>query len=102
MPWVDVAADVGAIRAGLAIRDGNRFVVNDRTYVLESGGRLYPVTGEGFHRLTRAQYRALALYNDVDLRMDPDRMLDLEGVTGEDRVVARHLKRAIDEWRRAR
>ncbi|MDP8921524.1 MAG: hypothetical protein M3O34_01450 [Chloroflexota bacterium] len=102
MPWVDVAADLGAIRAGLARRDGNRFVVNRRTYVLKPGGRLYPVEGAGLHRLSRGPYRALALYNDPELRMDPERMLDLEGVSEEDREVARRLKRAIDEWRLAR
>ena len=102
MPWIDVAGDVDAIRAGLATRDGNWFAVNGRTYVLEPGGRLFPVVGDGLHRLSRGQYRALALYNDAELHMDPDLMLDLEGVAEEDREVARRLKGAIDEWRRAR
>ena len=30
MPWVDVMADVQAIRDGLALRDGNTFIINDR------------------------------------------------------------------------
>ena len=39
----------------------------------------------GSYRLSRGAYRALALYNDPELRIDPERMLDLEGVTEEDR-----------------
>jgi len=99
MPWVDVFADVQAIRAGLAIRDGNAFTVNGRVYVLEPGGRLFPREGDGLHRLTRGGYRALALYNDPELGMDPERMLDLEEVAEEDREIARRLKREIDDWR---
>lgn len=102
MPWVDVMADVQAIRDGLAIRDGNTFVVNGRTYVLEPNRRLFPRDGEGFHRLSRAAYRALALYNDPELRIGPDRMLDLEDVGEDDRALARHLKRQIEDWRRGR
>lgn len=100
MPWVDVGADVQAIRDGLAVRDGNAFTINGRTYVLEPNRRLFPRDGDGFHRLTRGAYRALALYNDPELRIDPERMLDLEGVPQEDREIARRLKREIDNWRR--
>ena len=100
MPWVDVMTDVQAIRDGLAIRDGNSFFVNGRTYVLEPDRRLFPRDGEGFHRLTRGAYRALALYNDPELRMDPERMLNLEGVFEEERELARRLKREIDDWQR--
>ena len=101
MPWVNVMADVQAIRDGLALRDGNTFTINDRTYVLEPNRRLFPRDGDGFHRLTRGAYRALTLYNDPELRMDPERMLDLEGVTEEDRELARRLKHEIDDWRRS-
>lgn len=94
--------DVQAIRDGLAVRDGNAFTVNGRTYVLEPNRRLFPRDGEGFHRLSRGAYRALALYNDPELRIDPERMLDLEGVPEEDRELARHLKRELDDWRRGR
>ena len=102
MPWVDVMADVQAIRDGLAVRDGNAFTIHGRTYVLEPNRRLFPRDGEGFHRLNRGAYRALSLYNDPGLRIDPDRMLDLEGVPQEDRDLARRLKREIDDWRRGR
>ena len=102
MPWVDVMADVQAIRDGLANRDGNMFVVNARVYVLEPNRRLFPRDGEGFHRLNRGAYRALALYNDPELGVDPERMLDLEGVDEADRELARRLKREIDDWRRGR
>jgi hypothetical protein len=100
MPWVDVGADVQAIRDGLATRDGNTFVIRGRTYTLEPGRRLFPREGDGFYRLNRGAYRALALYNDLELRIDPDQMLDLEGVSEDDREIARHIKREIDEWRR--
>src|SRR6185295_1699320 len=73
MPWIDVLADIEAIRAGQAIRDGNTFAINRRVYILEPGGRLFPREGEGMHRLNRGEYRALALYNDPELRMDPER-----------------------------
>ena len=102
MPWIDVMADIQAIRDGLAIRDGKSFAVNGRTYVLESNRRLFPRDGEGFHRLSRSADRALSLYNDPGLRIDPERMLDLERVAEEDRVIARRLKREIDDWRRER
>lgn len=102
MPWVDVMADVLAIRNGRAIRDGNVFVVNGRAYVLEPGRRLFPRVGEGFHQLSRGAYRALALYNNPELQMDPEQMLDLEEVSEIDREAARRLKRDIDEWRRGR
>lgn len=102
MPWVDVLADVHAIRDGMARRDGNTFVVHDRIYTLEPNGRLYPREGDGFHRLSRGAYRALSLYNDSELQMDPERMLDLERVPEADREIARRLKREIEEWRRGR
>jgi hypothetical protein len=102
MPWVDVVADVQAIRDGLAVRDGNAFVVHGRTYVLEPNRRLFPREGDGLYRLSRGAYRALALYNDLELRIDPDRMLDLEGVPAVDRELARRIKRELDEWRRDR
>ena len=75
MPRVDVMADVEAIRAGRAIRKGNRFVVNHRTYVLEPGGRLFPRDGDGFYQLGRGAYRALALYNDPVPGVDVEVML---------------------------
>jgi hypothetical protein len=100
MPWVDVPADVQACQDGLARRAGNTFVVNGRTYGWEPTRRLYPREGDGFHRLSRGAYRALSLYNDGDLQMDPERMLDLERVPEADREIARRLMREIEEWRR--
>jgi hypothetical protein len=102
MPWVDVQADVQAIAEGRAVRDGNAFTVNGRTYVLKERGRLFPRDGDGFYRLTRSTYRALSLYNDRSLDSDPDTMLDLERIPEADRVVARAIKRELDEWRRSR
>ena len=93
MPWVDVMADVEAIRAGLATRKGNDFVVNDRTYVLKPEGRLFPRNGDGFYQLTRGAYRALALYNDPVPGVDVETMLDRERVSPEERELARRLRR---------
>jgi hypothetical protein len=93
MPWIDVVADVAAIRKGRATRDGNAFSVHGRVHVLESTGRLFPRHGNGFHQLSRGAYRALSLDNDDELHMDPEQMLDLEGITAVDREIARGLKR---------
>lgn len=102
MPWADVQQDVEDIRQGRAIRDGNTFTVNSRVYVLEPKGRLSPRRGDGFHQLSRAAYRALALYNDPGLGENVERMLDLEEISGDDRTIARRLVIAIREWRNRR
>ncbi|HEX8597161.1 MAG TPA: SBBP repeat-containing protein [Chloroflexia bacterium] len=63
-PGVDVAADVAAINAGTAVRSGSDFVINGRTYRMHSNkGRLIPISGPGFHQLSRDAYRALGVYN---------------------------------------
>jgi hypothetical protein len=93
MPWVDVMADVEDIRAGRAIRTGNRFVVNHRTYILEPGRRLFPRDGDGFYQLGRGAYRALALYNDSVPGVDVEVMLDLEQIPIQERELARRLRR---------
>jgi len=100
MPWVDVDADVTAIREGRAIRDGNSFTVNGRTYGIEPNGRLFPRTGDGFHQLNRGAYRALSLYNDPDRSAVAEHMLDLESVPEVDRAIARHVLDEINDWRR--
>lgn len=94
MPWVDVAAALDQIRAGRASRDGYTFAVNGRTYILEPNRRLYPTVGEGLHRLSRGEYRALALYNDPVPGIDVEAMLDRERIPFEERELARRLRRA--------
>jgi len=93
MPRVDVMGDVEAIRAGRAIRTGNQFVVNNRTYVLEPGGRLFPRDGDGFYQLSCGAYRALALYNDPVPGVDVESMLDRDQISVEERELARRLRR---------
>ncbi len=87
-------ADVEAIRAGAAVRDGNAFTVNGRSYVLKPGGRLFPRDGDGFFQLSRGAYRALALYNDPVAGADIEAMLDRERVSSGERELARRMRRA--------
>ena len=100
MPWVSFDDDVAAIRAGRAVRDGNRFVVNGREYVLEGEGRLYPTSGAGLYRLGRGAYRALARYNEEGMTLEVEVQLDRDLIREEERVVAREVWRALQEWRR--
>lgn len=60
-PRVDVAADVGDIRAGRAVRKGNAFEVNGRVYGIHDG-TLYPISGDGFHQLNRGAFQALGVF----------------------------------------
>lgn len=88
-PGVDVAADVQAINAGQAIRQGDRFVVHGRTYG-HHDGTLYPISGLGFHRLDAGAYKALGVYNQFQ-HQDPERareILDKMGISEEQRAAA--------------
>ena len=98
MPWVDFGQDLTAILAGACIRDGNRFVVNGRAYILEGDGRLIPITGEGLIPLGRDAYRALGQYNQTGLTEAAEAQLDLDQVHESERPVAREVWRAIQEW----
>lgn len=69
-PWVDMVADAMAINDGLAVREGNEFRVHGRVYgtkVARPGSRLYPVSGDGIHQLTRNEFKALGVYNDLGI-----------------------------------
>lgn len=61
-PRVDVAADVAAINRGEAVRVGDAYTVNGRTYGLEASGTLFPKLGDGIHLLNRGAYQALGVY----------------------------------------
>jgi hypothetical protein len=64
MPWVDMSEDVRLLREGFGERlPDDRWRVNGRTYVRESGprGTMYPESGDGIVLLTRPQYKALAI-----------------------------------------
>jgi hypothetical protein len=60
MPHVDVQADIDGINAGRAVRNGNDYEINGRTYRVE-GGHAYPVSGDGVVEMDRGSYRALQL-----------------------------------------
>jgi hypothetical protein len=67
-PRIDVAKDVEAINEGKAVAgmtgDGIRtYTVNGRTYGMEAGGTLFPMTGDGFILLNRNAYKILGIFN---------------------------------------
>jgi hypothetical protein len=99
MPWVDFGKDLADILGGRAIRDGNRFVVNGREYVLEGGGRLCPVSGSGLVQLGRGAYRALGWYNDLGVTEVAEDHLDSARVVETEREHARVVWRALHAWR---
>lgn len=62
LPGVDVLSDVEGINRGFAVRSDDFYEINDRTYFLESGGRLVPVRGPGIvEHVERMTYRALII-----------------------------------------
>ncbi|MEV0850091.1 putative T7SS-secreted protein [Streptomyces sp. NPDC049954] len=60
LPHVDVKADIEAINDGLALRQGNDYTVNGRTYRVE-GAHTYPIAGDGIVQMDRGAFRALQL-----------------------------------------
>jgi hypothetical protein len=102
MPWVNFNDDLADIRTGRCVRDGNRFVVNGREYVMEGDGRLFPTTGEGLHQLGRGAYIALGWYNQHGVTPAVEAQLDRERVTENERVRALAIWRAIRDWRQRR
>lgn len=102
MPWVDFNHDLADIRASRCVRDGNRFVVSGREYVMEGDGRLFPTTGEGLHQLGRGAYRALAWYNSYGLTAAVEDQLVQDLVTEDERERAREIWRTLQDWRQRR
>jgi hypothetical protein len=98
MPWVDFGQDLAGILAGTGIRQGNRFVVNQREYVMEGDGRLMPVAGDGLVQLGRGAYRALGQYNQAGLTEASEQQLDRDRVDEEERLAARQVRRALEAW----
>ena len=84
-PGVDVAADVAAIRAGQALRSGNEFVVNGRTYGIHDG-TLYPISGPGFHRLRRPAFKALGIANQFGDTVRAAELLDKMRIADDERA----------------
>ena len=58
MPNIDVKKDVEDIKNGLYNKVNDTYVINGRTYGYHDS-RFYPIEGDGFMTLDRAQYRAL-------------------------------------------
>jgi hypothetical protein len=99
MPWVDFGQDMAAILSGNGIRNGNRFIVNGREYLLEGGGRLCPVYGPGLIQLGRGAYSALGWYNDLGVTEAVEAQLDRDRVFEAERERAREVWRALQAWR---
>jgi hypothetical protein len=86
-PGVRVADDVAAINAGQAVRSGNTFAVNGRTYGVHDG-TLYPISGPGFHTLSRGGYKALGVYNTFGNTPRAAEILSRMGTSSADNAAA--------------
>ncbi len=95
-PWVDVAGDVNAINAGNAIKDGQNFIINGRTYGYHDN-TLYPISGEGFHLLDRGAFKALGVYNNFGNTQKATQILDNMGMSEEARAAALRVWEAINK-----
>ncbi|MCK6548187.1 hypothetical protein L6R52_20220, partial [Myxococcota bacterium] len=92
-PGVDVAGDVRAINEGRAERRGDRWIVNGRTYGSHDG-TLYPIEGEGIHRLDRGAFKALGVYNQFGLTPRAEEILGRMGIGDAQRDAAQRAWRA--------
>jgi hypothetical protein len=93
-PSVNVAEDLAAIREGRAARDGEYYIVNGRTRFHEEGGRVFPISGEGFigpvGRGVLHALKAYARYNGINDRSEHE--IDMNpAVSGSDREEARRI-----------
>jgi hypothetical protein len=69
-------ADVAAINRGEAVRSGDDYLIDGRTYRVKPDGTAFPVSGTGVHRLDRGAFRALGVYDVHGLMEVAERMLD--------------------------
>jgi hypothetical protein len=93
-PWVDVDGDLAAINSGQAQRQGDRYVINGRTYGVHREGQratAVPMSGPGVHVLGRMAYKALGIYNDLGCTAPAEEILDRMGVDAADRAEARRV-----------
>lgn len=88
---VDVQADVEAVRRGDAVKKGDTFTVNGRSYVMEANGTLYPTTGPGFHLLERPAFKVLGIYKTLGRTDRAEELLDRIGYAEEIREQARRV-----------
>jgi hypothetical protein len=86
-PGVDVAGDVAAINAGQATRVGGNFVIHGRTYGVHDG-TLYPISGPGFHQLSRGAFKALGVLNELGNTARASEILGRMGISAPDRAAA--------------
>lgn len=97
--WVDMRADIAAINRGEGIRHGNDYVVNGRRYRNKSGAndaRTYPVDGIGVHSLTRGEFNAFKLYNELGDSPRLDRIFAKMRTSTEDRARAYWIWKRIE------
>ena len=84
-----MVADVAAINRGDAVRSGDTYVVNERTYRVKPDGKAFPVSGVGVHQLDRGSFRALGVYNVHGLSFAAESILDRMNVNPRARELAR-------------
>ncbi len=93
LPGVDVAADVRAINAGEAVRNGEVLTINGRRYWVDQPDTLYPIDGDGFIPASRGIYKAVGIYNRYGLTSAAEDHLDQSLVTADSRLEARRILR---------
>ena len=74
-PWVDMKADTEQINSGQAVRKGDKFIVNGRTYG-QHDGTLYPESGPGIHPLDREAFKAFKMYKKFGNTPEAERYLN--------------------------
>ena len=87
--WVNMAADIAAINRSEAVRLGETYVINERTYRVKPDGTAFPVAGRGVHRLDRGSFRALGVYNVHGRTEHAEAILDRMEITASARDLAR-------------
>ncbi len=83
-PWVDMVAETDAIARGEASRNGDEYTINGRLYrikTVNTGKRLYPIDGPGVHQLSRIEFKALGVYNDLGVTPRVEMIITKMGVT---------------------
>ncbi|MCB1057804.1 MAG: hypothetical protein KDD11_20070 [Acidobacteria bacterium] len=86
-PGVDMAADVAAINAGRGLRSGETFLINGRTYGTHDGV-LFPISGPGFHQLSRPSFKALGVFNKFGNSSAATEILNNMGISTQERAAA--------------
>ncbi len=95
-PWVNMGQDVAVINAGQALKSGETFTVDGRTYGYHDNV-LYPVSGEGFHQLDRGSYKALGVYNTFGVSDKTTEILKNMEITNEASEAALTVWRALNK-----